>query len=81
MKTMPIARQHWLTKDAAGFNAVGKIGNARKQWTHSQCPRCAPIEDDSQHITKCQVTGAPEQWPQSLEQLEKWMETKNTKKT
>jgi hypothetical protein len=24
MKTMPIARQHWLAKHAAGFNAVGK---------------------------------------------------------
>ena len=80
MKTMPIARQHWLSKHAAGFNAVVKNMKRRKHWAHSKCPRCLQTEEDSEHITKCQGTGAPEQWKQSIEQLEKWMRTINTEK-
>lgn len=39
------------------------------------CPRCPQTVNDSEHITKFQGTGAPEQWKQSIEQLEKWMKS------
>jgi hypothetical protein len=78
MKTMPIARQHWLAKHAAGFNAVGKNMQRRKLWKHSKCPRCSHTVENSEHITQCQGTGAPEQWEKSIKQLETWMKANHT---
>lgn len=78
MRMMPIARQHWLVKHAAGFNAVGKNMKRRKQWTHSKCPRCSHAMEDSEHVTKCQGPGATEQWEKSIMELEEWMKKNKT---
>jgi hypothetical protein len=78
MKSMSTARQHWLTKHTAGFNAVGKNMLRRKEWTHSKCPRCAHAVEDSEHVLKCKGEGAPPLWDQSIKALEKWMRTIST---
>ena len=38
MKSIPMPRQHWLTKHTSGFNEEGKNMLRRKEWTHSKCP-------------------------------------------
>jgi Sugar (and other) transporter len=50
----------------------------RKLWTHSKCPRCSHTVEDSEHVTKCQGSGAPEQWEQAIQNLETWMKANKT---
>ena len=73
MKSMILARQHWLTKHTSGFNAMGKNMLRRKEWTHSKCPRYAHTVEDSTHVIKCRGAGASLIWDQAIRELEHWM--------
>jgi hypothetical protein len=78
MQAMPTARQHWLVKQASGFCATGKMMVRRKEWTMAKCPRCDCQTEDSEHVLRCQGSGAKEQWQQGIDEVESWMRRKGT---
>jgi hypothetical protein len=78
MKQLPLARQHWLAKQATGLCAVGKQMKRRKEWSHAKCPRCDHQEEDAEHVLRCQGSGAKEHWETSIEELAKWMRSQQT---
>ena len=78
MKGLPKARQHWLVKQASGFCATGKMMLRRKEWSAAKCPRCECEVEDSEHVLKCQGSGAVEQWKHGIDALDSWMRNKGT---
>ena len=78
MKSMPRARQHWLTKHASGFCATGKMMKRRGEWTTAKCPRCDEEIEDNQHVLQCRGAGAKEQWQEGIKSLRKWTTEQGT---
>lgn len=44
----------------------------------AKCPRCDCEVEDSEHVLRCQGSGAKEQWQQGLTALDSWMRQKGT---
>ena len=44
----------------------------------SNCPRCGMIDEDMDHVLRCQSTEANEKWLSTMESLRKWLEKHDT---
>jgi hypothetical protein len=44
----------WISKDASGHCAVGRMMKMRKHWEHSMCPHCLQDNETTKHILLCQ---------------------------
>ena len=71
MKSIPMPRQHWLTKHTSGFNEEGKNMLRRKEWTQPSA-QMRTSSRKSEHVIKCRGAGG------SIKELEKWMKNKST---
>ena len=78
MKSMPRARQHWMTKQASGFCATGKMMQRRGEWKTAKCLRCEEEMEDSEHVLRCSGAGAKEQWQEGIKSLRKWTAEQGT---
>jgi predicted amidophosphoribosyltransferase len=65
MKWVPTSRQHWVSKQACGFCAVGVQ-------SHDSCPQCGEPENAT-HVLICQDVWAKKKWQHDVTILNSWM--------
>jgi len=75
-RALPWGMRRCISKLTTGNCAVGKMMQARKEWTHSKCPRCGEDHEGVPHVLRC--PGGQAQWEKSVDKLKKWMEENHT---
>jgi len=78
MKSARRARRVWVTKQASGYCGTGRMMARWKLRDESTCPRCGVIDEDMEHVLRCQNIKANEQWELSLASLRQWLEKHDT---
>ena len=78
MKSERRARRVWVTKQASGFCGTGRMMVKWKFREESNCPRCGMIDEDMDHVLRCQSTEANEKWLSTMESLRMWLEKHDT---
>jgi hypothetical protein len=73
MKQLPTHRRKWLSKQAAGSFASGKMMKNRNDRLTDHCPRCGQSED-SKHILRCRTKLTDELWEQHSTKIQTWMQ-------
>ena len=78
MKSVGIARKHWVTKFESGMCGTGRMMKIWNQRVIDNCPRCGVANEDTTHILKCPSASAQAVWQNSLLTLDEWLQTKKT---
>lgn len=71
---LPPNKKKEVLKWHSGFCGTNQMLFRRKQAASPACPGCQHNTETTEHILKCQASGATEEWKTSLEALKQWME-------
>jgi hypothetical protein len=74
LKTLPPARQRWVTKHAVGICGVNKWMYRWKWHTTDCCPRCNAAAETAQHIYICPNEAAVVDWKAAMENAARRLE-------
>jgi hypothetical protein len=77
----PLGKRIWLAKHISGFSATGRVMLRRKEWTHSNCPRCNQYNEDAHHILTCDSPVANDAWITAINILDQKLQTIKTSPT
>jgi hypothetical protein len=80
MKTIPRAKQQWITKHSSGFCSVGKMAKRTGLRPTDECPRCGEVES-TEHVWLCKHPEAVQLWENSMEELRVHLRTTQTPNT
>jgi len=78
MKSIPLSRRHWASKQMSSHFAHGNNMVQWKQQTSAECPHCAHHQEDKQHILCCTQVEVTSRWTTSLQQLKDWLQQQQT---
>jgi hypothetical protein len=78
MKTVPLSRQIWVTKQVSTFCGTGVNMKKWGKQDTSNCPRCNIADEDTSHVLKCPAPEAIAVWDTSLAKLAIWMREQQT---
>ena len=83
MNTTPTHHKIWITKHLSGFCGTNKCKNHRDSTQTTMCPCCKNpnIIEDTRHILHCTDPQREELWSDSLQDLEKWLWSRQTEPT
>ena len=70
LKQWPLGKRIWLAKHLSGYSATGRVMFRRKEWNHSNCPRCQAHNEDALHVIACPAASASAEWQSSLSNFE-----------
>jgi hypothetical protein len=78
MRSIPLARQTWVTKHSSGFFSCGKM---QKRWKFKDtdiCPICGSFIETAQHMFQCRDTRVTTMWTRKLRELQIWLLERST---
>jgi len=78
IRSLPKAKQHWVSKLAAKFLPYGKNMKWWKLREQAKCPRCTCPEEDKEHFLRCPAESAVAQWNKALKELDNWLAATKT---
>jgi hypothetical protein len=73
MASLPIQRQHWISKTTTGFCSTGRMMVRRKERESDACPRCGEPEDIV-HVWQC-AHDTDKLWTKALSDLQSWLDS------
>jgi hypothetical protein len=77
MQQSSTQQRQWITKRAARECGANHVLYKRKAKSTDQCPLCQQVETVP-HVLMCQDTRAQQQWESSIDELKRWMKSKDT---
>jgi hypothetical protein len=68
----------WAAKHASRFCATGRMMERMKLWDNAHCPCCGHEMETTHHVIQCPDPRMRQQWEESVEGLEMWMDEVDT---
>ena len=77
-QSLPTPRKTEIVKWNSEFCGTGKNLHRWQEQSHSNCPTCGAPNEDTTHILQCPHPTAKQQWENSLNSLNNWLNRSST---